>query len=137
MGFHGPGFRLAAADKGTFDPKLLSRALSFMAPYKGVVALSIGSVLVVTAAGLVRPFLVRTIIDRDIAGGSLTGLFQTLRFYLASVLIGGLAMAGQRYLTGWIGQKVIYDLRDTIFCHLQTLSLSFYDRRETGTPSPA
>lgn len=132
MGFHGPGFRLAAADKGSFDPKLLSRALSFMAPYKGVVALSIGSVLVVTAADLVRPFLVRTIIDRDIAGGNLTGLFQTLRFYLASVVIGGLAMAGQRYVTGWIGQKVIYDLRDTIFCHLQTLSLSFYDRRETG-----
>lgn len=132
MGFHGPGFRSAVADKGAFDPKLLRRALSFMVPYKGAVALSIFSVLVVTSADLARPFLVRTIIDRDIASGSLTGLVRTLLLYLSSVLIGGLAMFGQRYVTGWIGQKVIYDLRDTIFCHLQTLSLSFYDRRETG-----
>jgi ATP-binding cassette subfamily B protein len=52
--------------------------------------------------------------------------------YLASVLVHTLVIAGQRYLTGWVSQRVIYDLRDDVFRHLQKLSLRFYDNREMG-----
>ena len=55
MAFHGHGFGLAAADRGTFDWKLLTRAFRFMVPYKLRVALSILTVLVVTTSDLVRP----------------------------------------------------------------------------------
>lgn len=126
------GFGLAAADKRPFDWRLLARAFRFMAPYKLGVGASIASVLVVTASDLARPYLVRTIIDRDLVSGSVTGLTQTLLLYLLSVLINTSATVGQRYVTGWIGQKVIYDLRDAVFSHLQTLSLRFYDNREMG-----
>jgi len=132
MTFWGHGFGVAAAKKGTFDWNLLVRAFGFMAPYKRPVALSIVSVLVVTASDLVRPYLISRLIDRDIVSGNMTGVMQTVLLYLSSILIGSLVMSGQRYLTGWIGQKVIYDLRDRVFCHLQTLSLSFYDSREMG-----
>lgn len=132
MTFWGHGFGVAAAKKGTFDWKLLVRAFDFMAPYKRRVALSIVSVLVVTASDLVRPYLISRLIDRDIVSGNMTGVMQTVLLYLSSILIGSLVMSGQRYLTGWIGQKVIYDLRERVFCHLQTLSLSFYDSREMG-----
>jgi len=132
MTFWGHGFGVAAAQKGTFDWKLLVRAFGFMAPYKRRVALSIVSVLVVTASDLVRPYLISRLIDRDIVSGNMTGVMQTVLLYLSSILIGSLVMSGQRYLTGWIGQKVIYDLRERVFCHLQTLSLSFYDSREMG-----
>jgi len=132
MTFWGHGFGVAAAKKGTFDWKLLVRAFDFMAPYKRPVALSIVSVLVVTASDLVRPYLISRLIDRDIVSGNMTGVMQTVLLYLSSILIGSLVMSGQRYLTGWIGQKVIYDLRERVFCHLQTLSLSFYDSREMG-----
>ena len=132
MGFHGHGFRLAAADKGTFDWKLLTRAFRFMAPYKLTVALSILSVLVVTASDLVRPYLLRTVIDRDIAAGNMAGLIRTSLLYLCSILINNIATSGQIYVTGWTGQRVIFDLRERVFTHLQTLSLSFYDGREKG-----
>ena len=132
MGFHGHGFRLAAADKGTFDWKLLTRAFRFMAPYKRAVALSILSVLVVTGSDLVGPYLLRIAIDRDIAGGNMGGLIHTTLLYLCSVLINSVATSGQIYVTHWIGQKVILDLRERVFTHLQTLSLSFYDGREMG-----
>lgn len=132
MTFWGHGFGVAAAKKGAFDWNLLVRAFGFMAPYKRPVALSIVSVLVVTASDLVRPYLISRLIDRDIVSGNMTGVMQTVLLYLSSILIGSLVMSGQRYLTGWIGQKVIYDLRDRVFCHLQTLSLSFYDSREMG-----
>lgn len=132
MAFHGHGFGLAAADRGTFDWKLLTRAFRFMVPYKLRVALSILTVLVVTTSDLVRPLLLRRAIDRDIAVGNMTGLVQTLLLYLGAVIINNFATSAQIYLTGSIGQRVIRDLRQRIFSHLQTLSLSFYDGREMG-----
>jgi len=132
MGFHGHGFRLAAADKGTFDWKLLTRAFHFMAPYKLAVALSILSVLVVTASDLAMPYLLKIAIDRDIAGGNMAGLIHTALLYLCSVLINNVATSGQIYVTGWTGRRVILDLRERVFAHLQTLSLSFYDGRDRG-----
>ena len=125
-------FDLAAADKGAFDWKLLTRAFGFMRPYKFALFLSMISVLVVTASDLVRPYLMSTLIDRDIAGGNTVGLRNTLFLYLLSVLINTATTMGQRYITGWMSQKVIYDLRDFVFRHLQNLSLRFYDNREMG-----
>jgi ABC-type multidrug transport system fused ATPase/permease subunit len=132
MGFHGHGMRAAAADKGDFDWNLLTRAFGFMAPYKLTAALSIFSVLVVTASDLAMPYLLKTAIDRDISGGNMAGLFGTATLYLCAILINNAATAGQTYVTGWTGQRVIFDLRERVFTHLQTLSLSFYDGRETG-----
>jgi ATP-binding cassette subfamily B multidrug efflux pump len=125
-------FDLAAADKGAFDWKLLTRAFGFMRPYKLALFLSMASVLVVTASDLVRPYLTSILIDRDIAGGDTAGLARTLTLYLFSVLINGATTMGQRYVTGWMSQRVIYDLRDFVFRHLQGLSLRFYDTREMG-----
>ena len=130
MGFFGGG--LTADKKESFDWTLLARSFVFMAPYKLAVASSILSVLVVTVSDLARPYLVSTLIDRDIANGSMSGLTRTLLLYLLSVIINSLATVWQRYITGWVGQKVIYDLRDSVFSHLQTLSLRFYDNREMG-----
>ena len=126
------GFDLAAADKGSFDWKLLVRTFRYMFPYRLGMALSIASVIVVTLTDLTMPYLMRTVIDRDIPSGEMSALTRTLILYLGIVIIHTLSMAGQRYVTGWVGQKVIYDLRDGVFRHLQTLSLSFFDRREMG-----
>jgi len=125
-------FDLAAADKGTFDWKLLTRAFGFMRPYRLALFLSMASVLVVTASDLVRPYLMSTLIDQDIARGDTAGLARTLFLYLLSVLVNTGTTMGQRYITGWMSQKVIYDLRDFVFSHLQQLSLRFYDNREMG-----
>jgi len=125
-------FDLAAADKGAFDWKLLTRAFGFMRPYKLLLFLSVVSVVIVTASDLVRPYLMSALIDRDIASGDQAGLLRTLFLYLLSVLVNAATTMGQRYVTGWMSQKVIYDLRDFVFSHLQRLSLRFYDTREMG-----
>ncbi|MBN1399712.1 MAG: ABC transporter ATP-binding protein, partial [Anaerolineae bacterium] len=132
MGMWGPGFHLAAADKAEFNPKLLLRALGYMLPYRFALLLSLVSVLTVTLSDLARPMLVGQLIDRDIASGSTAGMTQTLLLYLGTVVFHGLIISGQRYVTGWLGQQVIYDLRDAVFAHLQTLSLRFFDGREMG-----
>jgi ATP-binding cassette, subfamily B, multidrug efflux pump len=132
MGFWGHGFDLAAANKKGFDTQLLLRTLRYMLPYRLALAASIASVLVVTACDLARPYLVSVIIDRDIPTGVAANLFPTLALYAGTLVLGMGAMVGQRLVTGWIGLKVIWDLRDGAFRHLQTLSLRFYDNREMG-----
>jgi ATP-binding cassette, subfamily B, multidrug efflux pump len=132
MGMWGPGFDLAAANKGQFNWRLLIRAFGYMLPYKLALTMSLLSVVAVTASDLVRPYLTGRLLDVDIASGSMAGLTQTMLIYLASIVINSATLVGQRYVTGWIGLKVIYDLREHVFGHLQRLSLSFYDNREMG-----
>ena len=52
--------------------------------------------------------------------------------FLASALIYWGATYAQTYLTGWVGQRALQDLRIQLFAHLQTLSVGFYSRRQAG-----
>jgi len=131
MGFH-HGFRLAAADKGTFSWKLLVRALQFLAPYKLNLILAVLSVLITTGTDLAGPYLMKVAIDRDIAGEDVRGLMGTMLLYLLAVLINSGVTCGQIYLMGVTGQRAIFDMRERVFTHLQKLSASFYDGREMG-----
>jgi ABC-type multidrug transport system fused ATPase/permease subunit len=62
----------------------------------------------------------------------MSALLRTATLYLGAIVVNNISTTGQIYVTGWTGQRVIYDLRDRVFTHLQSLSLSFYDGRETG-----
>jgi ABC-type multidrug transport system fused ATPase/permease subunit len=61
---------------------------------------------------------------------------STLNWVVVAFLISALVFWGasyaQTYLVGWVGQRVLQDLRIQIFAHLQTLSVGFYERRQAG-----
>lgn len=132
MGQWGHGFGIAAAEKGTLNAALLKRVLAFMVPYKRTIVLATVCVLTVTGTDLLGPALLRRVIDVDIAARDAAGLVRTLALYLGAILVNALATSAQTYTTGSVSQKVILDLRDRVFSHLQTLSLSFYDTRQMG-----
>ena len=52
--------------------------------------------------------------------------------FLASALVYWGATYAQTYLVGWVGQRVLQDLRMQLFAHLQSLSIGFYSRRQAG-----
>ena len=52
--------------------------------------------------------------------------------FLASALVYWGASYAQTYLVGWVGQRVLQDLRIQLFAHLQSLSVGFYSRRQAG-----
>ncbi|RMH49610.1 MAG: ABC transporter ATP-binding protein [Bacteroidetes bacterium] len=101
-------------------------------PYKGWVALAF--LLVMTAAflGPLRPKLVQVAIDDYIVAGDLDGL-QRMILILIAVLVGeGVLSFINAYLTQWIGQQAIYDLRTRVYRHIQRQSLRFFDRTPIG-----
>jgi len=100
-------------------------------PYKWRTAAAIVSLLAATAASLVPPILIGMAVDivSGTRSGSL-GLIVTA-FVLVSI-VSVVATYGQTYFTGWTGERMLADLRDHLFRHLQRLSLGFYERNRAG-----
>jgi ATP-binding cassette subfamily B protein len=109
------------------------RVLASLArPYKGRTALSIVSLLAATATALAPPYLAKLAIDDGIAEQDL----GTLTWIVVAFLAAGFASWGtsyaQTYFTGWVGERVLADLRNKLFRHLKRLSLGFYERNRAG-----
>src|SRR5437763_7605325 len=104
----------------------------FAARYKVRTAFSVVSLLAATATALAPPFLSKCAVDDGIRKHDLTKLWWIVgAFLLAGLLNWGMSYA-QTYLTGWVGERILADLRMRLFSHLQRLSLGFYERNRAG-----
>jgi ABC-type multidrug transport system fused ATPase/permease subunit len=101
-------------------------------PYRTRTILSVFSLLAATATALAPPFLSKYAIDDGIRKQDLRALWIVVAIFL----LAGLANWGmsyvQTYLTGWVGERILADLRLKLFGHLQRLSLDFYERNRAG-----
>jgi ATP-binding cassette, subfamily B, multidrug efflux pump len=86
------------------------------------------------ASGLeaVRPYFTKIAVDVNIKNHDPHGLLLTATAFLIVLTLRGVVQYFNAYLTQWIGQKTIFDLRMEIFTHLQNLSLKFYDKNPIG-----
>src|SRR5437016_1283148 len=101
-------------------------------PYKARTSLSIISLLAATATALAPPFLSKYALDDAIGKNDLTKLWWIVgAFLLAGLLNWGMSYV-QTYLTGWVGERILADLRNRLFGHLQRLSLGFFERNRAG-----
>jgi ABC-type multidrug transport system fused ATPase/permease subunit len=102
------------------------------APYKTRTILSVFALLAATATALAPPFLSKYAVDYGIREHDLTALTWIVVFFL----LAGLANWGmsylQTYLTGWVGERILADLRNKLFGHLQRLSLGYFERNRAG-----
>jgi ABC-type multidrug transport system fused ATPase/permease subunit len=101
-------------------------------PYRGRTAFSIVSLLAATATALAPPFLAKYAVDDGIRRHDLGKLWWIVgAFVLAGLLNWGMSYV-QTYLTGWVGERILADLRIGLFRHLQRLSLGFFERTRAG-----
>jgi ABC-type multidrug transport system fused ATPase/permease subunit len=103
-----------------------------VAPYKGRAVLAVLSLLAAAATGLAPPFLAKLAIDRGITRGDTHLLVIIVIVFLAVGLANWATGYAESYYTGWVGERVLADLRRKLFAHLQRLSLGFYERNRTG-----
>src|SRR5437763_14772373 len=100
--------------------------------YRGRTGLSVVSLLTATATALAPPYLAKYALDDAVNGH--TG--AKLEIVVAIFVVAGLANWGmtyvETYLTGWVGERILADLRKQLFGHLQRLSLGFYERNRAG-----
>ncbi len=115
-----------------YDARLMRRLLQYLRPYRWYVALGIILSILTSALEAVRPYFTKIAVDVNIANKDKEGLLFTVLIFFAVLLVRGLIQYANAYLTQWIGQRTIYDLRMEIFRHLQNLSLKFYDKNPIG-----
>jgi ATP-binding cassette subfamily B protein len=117
-----------------FDPWVVKRFMSYLAPYRRALLIGLGCVLAFTLTQLTLPLLVRAAIDNALVDGAadldLLGAFVAI--FLGVVVMNYSANHFMETLIGSTAQRLLFDLRRAMYAHLQVVSLSFMDRTEVG-----
>ncbi len=121
-----------APTKSSLDRALFKRIISLFAPHRRQVILTLLVVVVAVVLGIVPAYLIQTIIDQGIQGRDLGVVIQ----YSIATLIVVLLAAALTLLYGYwsvvIGQKIMCDIRGSLYAHLQQMSLRFFTATRTG-----
>ena len=138
-----PALRNMAGDKTTLKDKLPSannpmtdinwrRLLGYLRPYVGRMVLAIIALLISSGLGLAFPMVIVQLLD------SVTRVQDTAPLNLLAATLVGLFLLqsaftfAQSYLLNYIGEHIVFDLRTSLFSHLQKLSMSFHANRRVG-----
>jgi ABC-type multidrug transport system fused ATPase/permease subunit len=130
-GHAGSELRRRIRETGGHGRKLRGLA-ELLAPYRWRVAAMFTSLVLGTAAALAPAPLAKVAIDQGIQKHDTGALYAVVAVFLVSALVYGVATYAQTYLVGWVGQRVLQDLRLKLFAHLQSLSIGFYGRNIAG-----
>ena len=130
----GPGGRgrTSRIEKARDTRGTLRRLLATLRPYRWTLVGVLLLVIVATGLNLLTPYLIGQAIDQAIATGDLAKLLRIVVLMLAAYAGAWLAAAAQGLLMARVSQKAMRGLRRDLFEHLQTLSLSFFDRHPHG-----
>ena len=108
------------------------KTLALLKPYRGRVILTAIAMIAATAAALAPPLLAKVAIDDGITPGDVGTLDLVVAGFVLAAVVYFAASYAQTYLVGWVGQRVLQDLRLKLFEHLQSLPVSFYSRNRAG-----
>jgi len=118
--------------KQKLPPGTLGRIMRFAAPYRRMLAVFLGVIVVDALIGVWNPLIYREIIDGGIAR------HDSHLIVMLALLLAGLALADallsltQRYISSRVGEGLIYDMREKVFGHVQEMPLAFFSRTQTG-----
>ncbi len=132
-----------------YDARLMRRLFRYLRPYGWVVSLAVIAILLYGLLQVVPPYLLKVEVDRYLDPASRqeipaalarflspdprVGILQiAFLFFVPTVLLTFLLEFAQSFAMQMVGQKVMYDLREEIFAHLQRLQMAFYDRNPVG-----
>ncbi len=101
-------------------------------PYRGRTALAIATLLAYTLVALAPPYLAKLAIDQGIADGDLGRLTEIVAVFVVAAVAALALSSANTYLTGWVGERILADLRNKLFRHLERLSMGFYERNRAG-----
>jgi ABC-type multidrug transport system fused ATPase/permease subunit len=102
------------------------------APYKLRTTLAVATLLAATFTSLAPPYLAKLALDDGIRQQAYRTLVYIVVAFLVAGVLNWMMSAAQTYFTGWTGERILADLRNKLFRHLQGLSLGFYERNRAG-----
>lgn len=115
-----------------YDARLMKRLLAYIRPYRWAVVVAVVLLLVLSLLHIATPYLIQVAIDDYITPGNLDGLGLLTLVFVGVLVLSSAVQFAQTWLTAWLGQKVLDDIRTQVFTHIQKLHLGFFDRNPVG-----
>jgi ATP-binding cassette subfamily B protein len=145
MGGHGR-FARVSTDEDAQRPiraATVRRVVATFRPYRSRVRWVAAAIVVTSGLGVVNPLLIKWIFDQGLFGdppGSCGGLpcpqlhtvYVGVAIMVVIPIVTGVIGIGQTYLANWVGLRVMQDLRNSLYSHLQFMSLRFFTTTRTG-----
>ncbi|HEX2988573.1 MAG TPA: ABC transporter ATP-binding protein, partial [Chloroflexota bacterium] len=119
-------------DKPNVSFALLRRVGHYARPYTRQIVLMLLTIVGIDLLTLIPPLLYRDLIDRALPAQDVGRLNLLAVGMIGIPLLSGLIGVGQRYLSSAIGEGIIFDLRGSVFEHMQKMSLRFFTNTRTG-----
>src|SRR6201986_580554 len=116
-------------------PKLGVRIVRLFRPHRGVLALIVAMILASSVLSVISALLVRRVFDNALfvrGGPDLRALYPLVAALIAIPIVNGVLNVAQTYLTEVVGNRVLQELRNRLFEHLERLSLAFYTATRSG-----
>ncbi|HEY5219693.1 MAG TPA: ABC transporter ATP-binding protein [Gemmatimonadaceae bacterium] len=115
-----------------YDGRLMRRLLRYVRPYGWLVLVSLVLLMVDGLVQLVGPILTQRVIDVALPAHDTALAMHAALLFAGSLVVGFVVQFGDTMLTSLLGQRVMRDLRNDIFAHLQRLPIRFFDRTPVG-----
>jgi len=115
------------------DFMLLKRVMKFARPYKFYFFVAAISAILLSVLGPIRPLLINYTIDNCIVIANKEGLINITIILISILVLEGIVQFFYIYLSNWLGQHVIQDLRSRIFRHILSLRMTYFDNMPIGT----
>ncbi|MDN5200719.1 ABC transporter ATP-binding protein [Fulvivirgaceae bacterium BMA10] len=114
------------------DFNILKRLFTFVKPYIGKFYFLIFLTVFLGVLAPARPYLIQLTVDNHIATGDMHGLINMIILMVALLIFQAIVQYSHTYLSGWLGQNVIKDIRIKLYDHLINLKLKFFDKTPIG-----
>ncbi|RMG92732.1 MAG: ABC transporter ATP-binding protein [Chloroflexi bacterium] len=135
--FHGAGWFAylrydEKQDRPIITRQLLRRVWAFAQPYRWRVAGLLVTITLISGVSLISPLLFRDLIDNAIPNQDFRRLNWLAIGLVGIPILNGAIGVWQRHLNAQIGEGIIYDLRRSLYQHMQRMSLRFFTQTRTG-----
>lgn len=116
-----------------FDTALMKRLLRYVNPYLNSFIIALFLTILLAILAPIAPKLIQFTLDNHVAYGDMQSLQRIVLIVLGVLMLRTVIMYVNTYITNWLGQSVIRDMRNQVFKHILNLRLKFFDRSPIGT----
>ena len=114
------------------DAKLIKRILSYLKPYRLQFAFVFIAILLSAVVGLLPSIITGKIVDQALINKDMALLIRLLLMAFATLAASQIVGVLESYINAWISQRIIYDMKNQMYHHLQYMPHSFFTTEKQG-----